>query len=274
MPLHCKAAPHLRCITAERLTAAHTDDTRPAASATTHRHNGIATQAPPHTPSAPRRGTPRLRLHTGRLHLAPCLIRSSKGREIARSFLHTLSRKLPATTGRNLPALGFDRSYAPSFGRATDRDCGGLSVCHLRREQPRHTPRLPPHQPDALLRFANDFAERGLAGIIMERGITQSTNPAASSGFHRTSADISTGICRDLRTTCARSDYRANGITALSARQGAAVGAVTYSARKFRSDPKKAAGRGGIVRSTLGGKYSPEPPLRLIKRCFSGLQRF
>lgn len=85
---------------------------------------------------------------------------------------------------------------------------------------------------------------------------------------------METGICRDLRTTCARSDYRVNGITALSARQGVAVGAVTYSARKSRSDPKKAAGRGGIVQGTLGGKYSPEPPLRLIKHCFSGLQRF
>lgn len=157
----------------------------------------MPTQAPPHTPSAARRRTTPLRLHTGPLHRAPCLIRSSKGREIARSSLHTLSRKLPATTGRNLPALGFDRSYAPSFGRATDRDCGGLSVCDLRREQRRHTPRLPPHQPDALPRFANDFAARR--------------------------PDMETGICRDLRTTCARSDYRVNGITALSARQGAAA---------------------------------------------------
>nr|DAP03664.1 MAG TPA: hypothetical protein [Caudoviricetes sp.] len=35
--------------------------------------------------------------------------------------------------------------------------------------------------------------------------------------------DMETGICRDLRTTCARSDYRVNDITALSARQGAAA---------------------------------------------------
>jgi hypothetical protein len=34
---------------------------------------------------------------------------------------------------------------------------------------------------------------------------------------------METGICRDLRTTCARSDYRVNDITALSARQGAAA---------------------------------------------------
>ncbi len=99
-------------------------------------------------------------------------------------------------------------------------------------------------------------------------------NPASSSGHHRPSADVRIGICRDLKTTCARFDYRVNDITALSPTQGAAVGAVTYSARKSRNNPKKATGRGGIVRSTLGGKYSPEPPLRLIKRCFSGLQRF
>ena len=62
LPLHCKAAPHRRCITKDRLPGAHTHDTRPAASATTHRHNGIPTQAPPHAPNAARRRTATLRL--------------------------------------------------------------------------------------------------------------------------------------------------------------------------------------------------------------------
>ena len=50
LPLHCKAAPHLRYITAERLPGAHAHDTRPAASATTYRHSD--TSPSPH----PKRG--------------------------------------------------------------------------------------------------------------------------------------------------------------------------------------------------------------------------
>lgn len=162
-------------------------------------------------------------------------------------------------------------------------------------------PRLPRHHPDVLPGYGNDAAESGLAAINKECGTATHTtatplpaltvyavppvlrstlifmpihNTASSSGHHRPSADVRIGICRDLKTTCARFDYRVNDITALSPTQGVAVGAVTYSARKSRNNPKIATGRGGIVRSTLGGKYSPEPPLRLIKRCFSGLQRF
>lgn len=283
LSLHCKAAPHHRCITADRLPGARTHDTRPAASA---RHIDITTQAPPHAPNAARRRTATLRLPWRSL---------MKGRAAITHQSKTFNRP---TTHCFTEAL-----MAELFGWAALLRLSSLPCCpgHLRCAPRRHTPRLPTHHPDVLPRFANDFAESGLAAINKECGTATHTtatplpaltvyavppvlrstlifmpihNPASSSGHHRPSADVRIGICRDLKTTCARFDYRVNDITALSPTQGVAVGAVTYSARKSRNNPKIATGRGGIVRSTLGGKYSPEPPLRLIKRCFSGLQRF
>ncbi len=253
---------------------------------TTHRHNDIPTQAPPHAPNAARRRTATLRLPWRSL---------MKGRAAITHQSKTFNRP---TTHCFTEAL-----MAELFGWAALLRLSSLPCCpgHLRCAPRRHTPRLPTHHPDVLPRFANDFAESGLAAINKECGTATHTtatplpaltvyavppvlrstlifmpihNPASSSGHHRPSADVRIGICRDLKTTCARFDYRVNDITALSPTQGVAVGAVTYSARKSRNNPKIATGRGGIVRSTLGGKYSPEPPLRLIKRCFSGLQRF
>lgn len=258
----------------------------PCGIGTTHRHNGIPTQAPPHAPNAARRRTATLRLPWRSL---------MKGRAAITHQSKTFNRPTTYCFTEALMAELF--GWAALLRLSSSPCCPG----HLRCAPRRHTPRLPTHHPDVLPRFANDFAESGLAAINKECGTATHTtatplpaltvyavppvlrstlilmpihNPASSSGHHRPSADVRIGICRDLKTTCARFDYRVNDITALSPTQGAAVGAVTYPARKSRNNPKKATGRGGIVRSTLGGKYSPEPPLRLIKRCFSGLQRF
>lgn len=137
---------------------------------------------------------------------------------------------------------------AELFGWAALLRLSSAPCCpgHLRCAPRRHTPRLPTHHPDVLPRFANDFAESGLAAINKECGTATHTtatplpaltvyavppvlrstlilmpihNPASSSGHHRPSADVRIGICRDLKTTCARFDYRVNDITALSPTQ-------------------------------------------------------